>query len=149
MKKKDALLDAMIDVSICIYMYTFNYSLIHPNYLSICFPLRYNDSQELTLVGGQFVTSILNQAPDLFKEILVTLTEVHRSILQSTVMLTIQSQQQQQQQTVGLSQSYPSRPNEFNNITDNKTQILNNSNNNSTSNKPVMKMMINMDKYKK
>ena len=105
------------------------------------------------LVGGQFITSILNQAPDLFKEILVTLTEVHRSILQSTVMLTIQSQQQQQQQqqqqTVGLSQSYPSRPNEFNNITDNKTQILNNSNNNSTSNKPVMKMMINMDKYKK
>ena len=55
------------------------------------------------LIGGQFITSILNQAPDLFKEILVTLTEVHRSILQSTVMLTIQSQQQQQQQTVGPS----------------------------------------------
>jgi ABC-type antimicrobial peptide transport system permease subunit len=100
------------------------------------------------LVGGQFITSILNQAPDLFKEILVTLTEAHRSILQSTVMLTIQSQQQQQ--TVGPSQSYPSRPNEFNNITDNKAQKLNNSNNNSTSsNKPVIKMMINMDKYKK
>lgn len=100
------------------------------------------------LIGGQFITSILNQAPDLFKEILVTLTEVHRSILQSTVMLTLQSQQQQQQ-TVGPSQPYPSRPNEFNNITDNKAQKLNNSNNNSTSNKPVMKMMINMDKYKK
>lgn len=102
------------------------------------------------LVGGQFITSILNQAPDLFKEILVTLTEVHRSILQSTVMLTIQSQQQQQQQqTVGPSQSYPSRPNEFYNITDNKAQTSNNSNNNSTNNKPVIKMMINMDKYKK
>jgi len=31
----DDLLDAMIDVSI--YMYTFNYSLIHTNYLSIIY----------------------------------------------------------------------------------------------------------------
>jgi len=102
------------------------------------------------LSGGQFITSIAKQAPELFKNIVVTLSDIDRTTLQSIMMLTLQ-QQQQQQNTTNQSRStdnihHSSITKDIKAHNRDNNEVFTAGSNNS---KPVMKMTINMDKYKK
>lgn len=100
--------------------------ILVPICINITYYERITKNHEIILACGYLITHIVRIIPDVFKQVILTLSDTYRITLQQTMVLTIQQQQLQQQQ-----------PN------------INNNNKNNNQLKTSDKMQINMDKYRK